>query len=101
MQQLAAAGRSMLGLFMLSFPAFCPQLPDASLASPLCEPHTHTVSHQQVMKSVQTPYQRLRLGDSNLLVALDKATQVHTVVGVCVLGCVLVCVVYVCDCLRA
>lgn len=30
----------------------------------------------QVMKSVQTPYQRLRLGDTNLLVALDKNTQV-------------------------
>mgnify|MGYP001810603632 FL=1 len=29
------------------------------------------------MKSVQTPYQRLRLGDSNLLVALDKNTQVQ------------------------
>jgi hypothetical protein len=31
----------------------------------------------QVMKSVQTPYQRLRLGDCNLLVAIDKNTQVR------------------------
>lgn len=40
-----------------------------------------TPHHPQVMKSVQTPYQRLRLGDSNLVVALDKHTQVHGRVG--------------------
>lgn len=40
----------------------------------------------QVMKSVQTPYQRLRLGDSNLVVALDKHTQVHSTGGRACIG---------------
>eukprot|EP00878_Enallax_costatus_P027931 GHUV01030120.1.p1 GENE.GHUV01030120.1~~GHUV01030120.1.p1 ORF type:complete len:155 (+),score=50.46 GHUV01030120.1:153-617(+) len=33
------------------------------------------VCHQQVMKPTQSSHQRLRLGDSNLLVAVDTNTQ--------------------------
>jgi hypothetical protein len=50
-------------------------------------PHRVCTAAEQVMKSVQTPYQRLRLGDTNLLVALDKNTQVGSGGGGLHLGC--------------